>query len=129
MVQSWPCEPNGRYKRKVFQLENLTRIVFNTSPIYFDFWKASQMASTCSKLWKHEFLKFVWKMWNFMKTNLRNIFKVNNKGTRTTWVSLRWCLLHQLQRCRYWEPSQTSTISSFLAKKINRQKVKFSTEF
>ena len=118
-------QPNGRYKRQVFQLENLTRSVFTVSPTYFDFWKASQMASTCSKLCKHEFLKFVWNMWICMKTSLRNIFKVNNNSTRTTWVSLLWCLLHQLQRHRYWEPSQTSTIWNLFAKKLIEKRQNF----
>ena len=42
-----------------------------------------------------------------MKISEQNLFKVNNKSTGTTWKMLFCCLCCQLQRCRYWEPSQT----------------------
>ena len=42
-----------------------------------------------------------------MKTSELNVFKVNNKSTRTRCCSGVLCLYDQLQRCRYWGLSHT----------------------
>ena len=42
---------------------------------------------TCSKQWKHEFVKFLERCEICMKTNVLNM-KVNNKGTRLMHVTL-----------------------------------------
>ena len=91
---------------------------------FFNFWYHSQMLFTCSKQWKHEFLKYVKYAW---RTNVQNLLKANNKSTRTRWLMLFWCLHHQLQRCGYSGPIWTSTMELYL--EFNRQKLKFSPGF
>ena len=61
-----------------------------------------------------------------MNSEVQNLFKANNKSTRTTWLMLFWCRHLQLQRCGYFGPSSACTLEFFL--EFNRQKLKVSTE-
>ena len=50
----------------------------------------------------------------YMEIFVWNMFKVNTKGTRMTWVIMLWCLYHQLQRGGYCGPSSTSAMKFFV---------------
>ena len=93
---------------------------------FFNYWIPWRMYACAKKKKKKE-------TWNCeiceisTRTNIQNLFKVNNKSLRNIWMMLFRCLYHQLQRCGYWEPSQTSTINHFL--QFKGEKLIFSTGF
>ena len=64
--------------------------------ISLDFWKASQLTFTYLESTMEASMCEI-----YMKTNVWNMLKVNNKGTKTTWMTLFWCLFLWLQRHPY----------------------------
>ena len=60
-----------------------------------------------------------------MQTDVQNMFKVKNKGTRIMSDIVLVSLDCQHQRHEYWEPSQTSIYDGAFFAIINRQKLDF----